>query len=601
MLLACGGDPDPGPEEYATFGEACAAIPGCGDAPVDLAGPREALYRVLVTKGADGSYSITNVERIDVLTAVGINPGPARGEVGLVGRDAAGEPMDGQLLAFPTVRSFGYDAAIPYHEEVVIEGATSMVGYVRADEAVADIAVVDADGTELASAPLPPPDMGGGSSSGLTAPAYCSHIQLITEGDDPALIGEALEGIQLARSNTTYRALVEAAIGRMPPLLCKGVSRIALVQEGSPGLVTASEGDLMRINVTEFLLGTVTGKLNFQSTVIHEATHATSFLLSAEGSIARDSSADSPLWSSSGQRESALTTIRDVRLEKGLIPEWGRMHQSFVDQGWAADYPSRLERLATRLLDEQQEALERGTDQEVAEWGVMSRYGATRLTEDIAEMVSEAIMSEAYEAAGSSGADDVACRIMRGHTGTGVPARYSALYTKLHFLKDLGLLTEEQVDRCTGMVQLEGTPPGFTFRREGSPPNEYTSGVDVALGIRGDYWVFQITASGMLTFGDMTYPATARLSVTVDPTSVPERLVSLPRGVYVLDLDNYAVTIEADGAPNFSLDVGYILVSESSVDGVAGSVYATGGTRFSVPPVDEVFDPPYVVNFAADP
>ncbi len=595
FTIGCG---DTEPAEFETYEEACAATPGCGESPYfDLSGPKEPIWRVTVFRETDGIFTLGDVDSVDVLSEVGIPPGPATGEVLLVARDSAGVEVDGQLLHFADTRSMHYDdSGLPYHEESLIEGVVSAVGYLRGNLDATEIALVDDTGTTLVTMATPAAIVAPRTEALSRSNAACAHVQIMDETDGDRLRGVLHDGDVLVTASPALRTAVEAGLNRMPRLLCHSVSRIAFMERASgvAGFVSQSEGDIVVLNARVMLPG-LSGQLGTQQTLLHEATHAATFLLGVEGRHPGDFGG---MWAESW-RSTARTTIRHVRLQRGLVQEWERLHEEFVELGWAAPHPSRWDRLATRLAGSEEEALTAGTDQAVALGGAMSRYGATRLTDDIAEMVAWGIMGPVYADERVTG-KDIGCQVMRAHMDTmGVPSRFAALYTKLHFARDLGLISTEDVAECVGDVNLEGTAVGFTFRRDGSADSPYVSDVRAYLGTGPGAKVFVMNASGTSGFGDASYPAVLTLQIAVAAMDTPIEEVSWPRGVYPLG-PGANLFVEIDGAPNFLLNQGFVLAAESSNTRIAGSLFVTGGVRDVAGGVPEVFDPPYVINFAIE-
>ena len=144
------------PTSYETFEEACAAVPGCGESRYPIEGNPEPIYRVLVVRSAEGTFSIAQSERIELVEGDGIPIGPSGGEVLLAGRNARGEPVAGQLIRFPTVRLWENLGENAFSEEESLAGeATSSIGYVRALPDITELALLDLDGNAIEQAPLP--------------------------------------------------------------------------------------------------------------------------------------------------------------------------------------------------------------------------------------------------------------------------------------------------------------------------------------------------------------------------------------------------------------------------------------------------------------
>ncbi|HJL21931.1 MAG TPA: hypothetical protein RMH80_06835, partial [Polyangiaceae bacterium LLY-WYZ-15_(1-7)] len=130
IAIGCGGDePEPA---FTTFGDACAAIPDC-DAPRDVEpGPSERIFRVLLARDDAGAITIEQVETVDVSAGRGVPIGPLSGTHVLAALDAAGDPVDSQLVRFP--EEIEYELAFGDFGRVSepFTGATSAMAFVRA-------------------------------------------------------------------------------------------------------------------------------------------------------------------------------------------------------------------------------------------------------------------------------------------------------------------------------------------------------------------------------------------------------------------------------------------------------------------------------------
>lgn len=652
LASGCGGEgPDP-----AAFRSACAEVPGCAEPRSEPAGPQETIYRVQVVREASGDVRIARVEAVAVTEGEGVPLGRLAGSHMLVGLDGAGEPVDGQVIGFPEVlRAEPVDGWAGPLETDLTGAEVDVVGYVRALPEVEELAVMDESGAVAATSRAPREEVSEvaeGEASVTTAgalpsalvslqadddgepppdpdelPSQCSHVMLLEgEADRDVASWVADRGVELVEPGPTQRAVIHGALGLMRPLLCHGVSRIAIGNapdmEGVGGKVKQlSAGDLMFINVAvgygeEELAGSAEHRLSMMHTVIHESAHATEALLNAEGSRPRRFAGE---WEPES-RELASETIERVRLERSLFEEWQLVHRSFVAQGWARPYPG----------DGNAEARQRVramSASQTAESGFMSRYGGTSYAEDIADAVAWTYMREHYRDAGipegRRQTEDYACQQMREYEGDGVPSRFAAVFTKLLFLKDLGLVLPEDVASCTGPVGLSNDEPGFHFWVDGELRRSFGMGVTASIGTdpRGRY-VFEMEAEGEAEFGDETYPARVRLLLDLDQeSSVPVEEVPWPRGVYELGLlagydfgilgragidelqgDNgFFLRLDGARAGNFDAYDGFALVAEASNERIAGSVFIRKAFRLQAPvPVPQTFDPPLIVHFAIE-
>lgn len=651
LLLAsgCGGS-DTG-TGAAVFERACAEVPGCAEPRVEGSGAVETIFRVVVVRAASGEVRIGRVEPVAVLEGDGVPVGPLAGSHMLVGLDAAGDPVDGQVIAFPRV--LRAEAADGWSRPVEIDLGdrdVDTIGYVRARPGIEELAVLDESGAVVARAPAPR-GAGTGADAGkrpgnpprvlaaalvpsaLAAlqpagslpalPEHCSHVRILEgEADRDLARGVAYEAdVELLEPGPNQRAVIHGALGLMTPLLCQGVSRIAVGDvpddPGVGGVVSQlGAGDLMLLNVAAGyseaeLSGSARQRLGMMHTVIHEAAHAAEALLNASGSRPRDFAGD---WDPPS-RTLASKTIERVRLGKSLFEEWQRMHGAFVDQGWAAPYAES---------GEAREAARARSAAETAEAGFMSRYGGSYYAEDIAEAVVWSYLGEPYREAGIPEGvrqtEDFACQRMRAQGEGGVPSGFAAVYTKLQFLKDLGLVAPEDVEGCTGPVELPNDEPGFHLWQDGQYQRSFERAVTAVIGTgpSGRY-VYEMKAEGEAEFADETYPARVRLVLDLEPGTVPLDEVPWPRGVYELGLlagydlgalgnragmaADHGFSLRLDGARagNFDVYDGFALVAEASNERIAGSVFIRRAMRLHAPlPVPQVFDPPLVVRFAIE-
>lgn len=208
---------------------------------------------------------------------------------------------------------------------------------------------------------------------------------------------------------------------------------------------------MMLINIAstlseEALESMLNRRLSLQRTVTHEAAHAAETLLTAEGSEPGNYIGS---WGFPA-RTLANKTIDRVRLEVGLPAEWQRLHTSFVAQDWAAEHGS---------FPKQDDAPRNGSKKDIVEGGFMSQYGSSNWAEDIATFVGHTYLlrtvAEAYQAHGVSDdlREDLGCLEMRRYGQKNLPSGFVAVYAKLHFIQDLGLVRPQDVKYCTNEVQ----------------------------------------------------------------------------------------------------------------------------------------------------
>lgn len=656
-MTACGGSGDG--VDVAAFERACAEVPGCAEPAAEAS--QETIFRVQVIRGASGEIEIGEIEPVDVLEGDGVPVGRLAGSHVVVGLDADGEPVDGQVIAFPEVlRAVPVDDWDGVTEIDLGDRDVDAFGYVRALEGIDELAVRDVSGAVVARAPVPsggtadagrpgpagrrpislatgllPAALvalqpGGGSPPPL--PAHCSHARIV-EGEAERHLARNVsyaDEVEILAPGPTQRAVIHGALGLMTPLLCHGVARIVVgdvpSQPGLGGQVKQlASGDLLLINVaagyTEAeLAASAERRLRMMQTVIHETAHGAEALLNASGSPRQDFTGE---WTPPS-RPLAEETIENVRLEKGLIDEWQLVHRSFERQEWARAYAQNS---GPEGSPERKAAVQAARDRsgvEAVKGGFMSRYAAKNYAEDIADTVVWTYLGDRYRAAGiPSGrgqTEDYACQRMRAHGGDGVPSEFAAVYTKLHFLKDLGLVKPGDVDDCTGSVGLPNDAPGFHFWQGGDYQRTFGRGVTAVIGTApsGNY-VYEMKAEGEAAFGDETYPARARLVLELAPGGAPLEKVSWPRGVYDLGLlagydlgklanlsklvrgSGFSLRLEGKAAGSFDVYDGFALVAEASNDRIAGSLFIRRAWRLQAPlPVPQTFDPPLVVRFAIE-
>lgn len=617
LLAACGDDSAETAPTYQTFEEACAAIPGCGTGRFPIDSPPEPVFRVLVHRADDGTISIAAADRLELPSGDGIPVGPESGDVLLAGLDADGQPIDGQVLAFPrTLIAEGIDDPALY-SETPITGATATLGFVRALDEAASLAVLDIldrDGQPLATAPLPTAEVSetraGYRLAALTRPSSnsaCGHVVILSGGIlDRSWVpdlGGLDPDIHLRAADPIHLALVEAALARMPPMLCQGVRRVAFVELPDHTVrgqvATFAAGDLVMLNLGYHfgdrfpfsrleLERDLIARLTFMRVFTHETGHAVDALLGAHG-IAPGSAGG---WAPES-RSLARRTIDRVRVHNGFAREWLRVHDSFEDLGWAESHKEK-ESLRPALSALSAEA--------IAHAGFMSWYGGTAPGDDIADAIAWPTMLGLYEDFGVAhdrwDRSDAGCHTMRAYKDGGVPSRLATLYTKLSFLQDLGLLATEDVDRCMGSgLGLYEDERGFVVLQNDVVQRRFVQNPSSRL----DGEMYHFEADGGLGFGDTDVRARVMLRVPVDMAG---GLPSWPRGVYPLsplEATDLRFVSEEEPAASFAVTDGFLLVARASDDGIIGSAFVREGLRYDAPfPVPQVFDPPLVVTFNDD-
>lgn len=626
LQIACGRA---GTTTEAEVSPLCSEIPGCDAARTPVEGPTETIWRVEVTRTAQGAVRLARIESVVVAEGTGVPPGYASGDYVLAAVDASGAPVDGQYLRFPdAVRLEREDAFAPL-EYVPLEGRdVSVVGYLRALPAAGRVSVFDDQGREVVTAPLRNSQAAAGpapsarpvsvfgwfsptavlSAQGAGSASHCGHVRLIEgEPDRASAAGMAYreEGVELVVPGPTQRAVVRGALQLMEPLLCSAVSRVAFgsipSQSSTFGAVDRfAAGDLIVINTTnvetsyseESLASDPRARLTLMRTLIHEAGHAVDNLLVATG---RQAGPVQGQWSPAARAE-AVRTLDHVRMRRNLRHEWERVHASFVAEDWARRYAGSPDAM---------KAFQGLTAQEVARSGGMSRYGATNPADDIAEMVAWMYMGRHYRAAGIPNGpkqtEDFACQAFQSHGSTSLPADYAAAYTKVMFLKDLGVVRTDDVQACVGRVTLPLTAPGFHFWEGSELKTTYSDDRQARIGTTRNRFVYVMSAKGSASYRDRTHPSTIRLELDLAPATTPVAEVPWPRGVYPLGVStphSVRLSLEGAAAGSFTVIRGFVLVAEASNARIAGSAFVRVGFRPMAPmPVPQTFDPPLVIRF----
>lgn len=613
------------------YSRACEQTPGCNeiaDMP-QLAG--QSLWRVHIIRNAAGDIRIGQIDIVDVTAGDGVPVGPAYGDHALVGLNGDGDVIDGQVIRFPdTMRVESLEPA--GFELIDLTGKeVDTLAYLRVSPDVVSLAVHDRDGAVMDSTRVSVPDnsaspdplsrlLGISPAWALTQPfqalpPQCAHI-IVLQGEEDRDLAAGSQWETTARlgwPGPYQLAATQAALARMTPLLCQSIRRIAFAYVPDIGNILAavnsfSAGDMLMINIStllseEELETKLSRRLMLQATIAHEAGHAAETLLTVEGSgndrlLARNYSGS---WGFPA-RTLANKTIDNVRLEAGMEAEWRRMHESFVAVNWASDYgrfPS-----------------ERGDPPawnpgDIANAGFISQYASTNWAEDIADTVAYAyysrIVGDAYEDNDVGHLrEDFGCIEMNAYQEENLPSRLAALYTKLQFLKDLGLVHAEGVKDCTGdNLGVPRDTPGFHVWQDGSKKRSFQNQLAAHIGTKENgVPVFGMEGSGQAGFDDKTYPAKFKLRLDLGNRFQGFDKVSWPRGVYELGLmgdNNFTLRLDGAKAGNFDAMDGFVLVAESSAKRLAGSVVLQRVFRLSAPlPVPERYDPPLVVRFSMD-
>ncbi|MGK2924141.1 MAG: hypothetical protein ACSLE2_00825 [Lysobacterales bacterium] len=625
LLLGCTQDaPDSGKTvteimETPEFEEACAAAPTCVEPRFQSSGPSETIWRIQIIREASGKIRFGHIDSIEVTQGRGVPMGPATGAYLLAGVDASGVPVDGQVIQFPSVALVEYlDRAAPL-ERVDLSGERgSTTGYLRALPSIDSLILFDEAAKPIVMAPRPSTRLSIWNSGlpfhfSFVAPAMaqgvintssCSHVHILSAGDF-SLVENPLGVEELVTPQHYQLVNILEALGRMTPLLCQSISTLAFGDFGSStlGMVnTLLLGDIMMVNSAAYTETMLTPgnanepfrSMDLQQTILHEAGHAAEALLNSEG-LDLDTFINNGGWSPIA-RVMANEVIKQVRLKAGFGDEWSRVHDSFVDQGWATDY---YDLASVWGLNQRQ----------VTRSGFMSPYGSSNHADDIAEAIGWTYMGRHYPAKGvAASRRDFGCMEMAAHGDKSIPAHLAAIYTKLHFLRDVGLIASEDVSHCKGSgIGIPITVEGFESWEGGVKKHTYSSGVEAGIGTKSltRAKVFTMKAEGVVGFGETSYPAKFELHLDLESTLTPIEFVPWPRGVYQLgasfwEANKFTLRAEDAASANWDADQGFVLVTEASSDRIVGSIFLTRVLRVSTPsplPVYDAFNPPRVLRF----
>ncbi|MCO6512497.1 MAG: hypothetical protein J5I65_17070 [Aridibacter famidurans] len=326
--------------------------------------------------------------------------------------------------------------------------------------------------------------------------------------------------------------------------------------------------------------------------LIHEATHLAVRLIQSQQKASPFRTLqfrpDERLWPSDA-RQLAKNIIKENRLETGIIREWERIHRAFVSAGIAKSYYGGNWKEMVGYSVEY-----------LAKDGFMSAYGGEQANEDIAEMVSWAIIRDK-----AVKPEDGACKVMNGRSTSSIQRDDSAVFTKLGFIRSLGFISEAQYKSCVGRLEIDAPAEGFHSYRGGNSVYRYTSnpraGVGRGSGSDEEWLLANITADGSLsTTSESSVPVTVELILNVTPIvdgitdpgkrsdrlAIPVADVSYPRGIYFIGfrygrLNKLMIRRKDNGKLILDVAQGIALVGRAGKDGIVGSVFVERVANYS--------------------
>lgn len=421
---------------------------------------------------------------------------------------------------------------------------------------------------------------------------------------------------KVVRPTDLHKELVRRAFAMAPPFLCQAVERVVFVADAGAsgatmGWTYQSVGDLIYIsalmttasveNLNPVLLArrypslsdaqvqeTATkNQAEVIQSILHEAAHSAHYLIDSQ----RDRSLFSVRPDADAWDASAITAARakvaELRLGAGLLEgEWTRLHSAFVAHGMGRAYG--------------------GGRSDLLAGGFMSAYGATKPSDDVAEMTSWAIAAPLYDGLSTPAKDD-ACKALRSAGSDDISAANAAVIVKLFLLEDLGFISEADRERCVGPVQPTGaTSEGFHVYSGSRLAHTASRSMTAGIGRDTEFfkWVFTLDADGQVVYGgdptDAHYALKLLLAEGAWTTPISDvDDVSWPRGIYTLvrpnEPNSFWINAEDKGATLWATR-GFVLVFRASNRLIQGSIVPQMFLRpFTAVPVPEV--PPSRITF----
>ena len=414
----------------------------------------------------------------------------------------------------------------------------------------------------------------------------------------------------VAEPGRYQRQLPSVAGGFYSELLCAAVERVVYIRDagessGTMGWVrVAGDNDLVHVDGRpnhahetdldpegdERIVANVWA--NAVDTLVHEAAHSATHLLHTQivpgDCFAFGALCDEPTDASQWRPEAialARAASERARLGGGFRAEWERMHEAFVDAGLALPYGGGLDPDVASLA--------------VARAGVMTPYGLTSPSEDLAEMIAKTLVEPSLVRVAGRAPDaspeDAGCRALE--SADAVQSWNAALIAKLGFLLDVGLIDAAAYERCTAGLTIDTrNQDGFhTFTLDGAFQRSYEGQLDVTMGLQpsSQRIVFVLEANGTASFGEASSPVRLRLVVDVAAGDADIDRVSWPRGLYWLGqgATSFSLSFESEdlAGASFQATAGPLLITRASSERIEGSLVIQAGTRsfMAVPLVEE--------------
>ena len=476
------------------------------------------------------------------------------------------------------------------------------------------------------------------------------------------------------------KGIVRQALNAVPPIVCAAVRRVVFVKDEDNNAIAftnttkvINEGrpaDLIYFNnaaMPESLLvprmvpvqggssdAQEVNRLAALRTVIHEAIHVADHMLDSQRTVIRMGDPQpikKSLWPPQSLTLAAEATERNL-LRPGFREEWQRIHNAFVTAGMAREYFGKngaqdlrdIPKITgeddndgnpTEAKDEfGRPVMLKPAPIEFAGAGIMTRYGGSKVSEDIAEMAAS-VLTRMWVEENAPGRDDLdsavedhACRALQDMDGPGITPDVAAMYTKLGYLQSVGFITERGYRHCVGNLAIQADSEGFHSWKVDDLANRYTGDVQVGFGRKKeeDPVMFQMTAEGSAVINSGSVPVTIELEINVSPTpglnpgsGYPEvgylgvKLgdVSFPRGIYHVgsrygSKNSFRIRREDNDGVIVEVSQGLLLVGRASTGLIEGTlviqrIFNFSGGMLSAVAGDEPVGEPTRIAFRWEP